>query len=51
MIVCRNANVETAMQYLVWALENIEKTGNQKAAHHIRIAMDALRKGTHRSAE
>jgi hypothetical protein len=47
----RNANAETAMQYLAWALEDIEKTGNQKAAHHVRIALNALRKGTHRSAD
>lgn len=50
MTVHRNPNAETAVQYLVWALECIEKTGNQKAAHHVGIAMDALRKGTHRSA-
>lgn len=36
------------MQYLQRALECIEKVGNQKAAHHVRIALDALRK-THRS--
>jgi hypothetical protein len=47
----RNPNAETAVQYLVWALENIEKIGNQKAARHVRIALDALRKGTHRSAD
>lgn len=41
-------NAETAMQYLQWALEGIEKVGNQKAARHVRIALDALRK-THRS--
>jgi hypothetical protein len=40
----RDANAETAMQYLVWALEHIEKTGNQKVAHHIRMAMDQLRR-------
>ncbi|WP_426612432.1 hypothetical protein [Bradyrhizobium sp. McL0616] len=39
---------ETSMQYLQRALECIEKVGNQKAAHHVRIALDALRK-THRS--
>jgi hypothetical protein len=39
----RDANAETAMQYLLWALEHIEMTGNQKVAHQIRIAMDELR--------
>jgi hypothetical protein len=24
---------EAAMQYLIWALEDIERAGNQKAAH------------------
>jgi hypothetical protein len=44
----RNLNAETAVQYLVWALELIEKTGNQKAARHVHIAVDALRKGTNK---
>jgi hypothetical protein len=40
----RNAsNVQAAMQYLIWALEDIEKTGNHKAAKHARIALEALR--------
>lgn len=34
------------MQYLTWALEKIETMGNQKAAHHARIALEALRKGS-----
>ena len=33
----------TAMQYLVWALEYIEKTGDLKALHHARLALKALR--------
>jgi len=33
----------TAMQYLVWALEYIEKTGDLKAVHHARLALEALR--------
>ncbi|WP_426614527.1 PAS domain-containing protein [Bradyrhizobium sp. McL0616] len=41
----RDANPQTAMQYLKWALEHIEKADNQKAAHHARIAFEALRKG------
>jgi len=43
MTVRRNANVETAMQYLTWALEYIEKANNQKAACHARMALEALR--------
>jgi hypothetical protein len=35
-----------AMQYLMWALEYIEKTGDLKAAHHARLALEALRKRT-----
>jgi len=31
------------MQCLIWALEEIEKGGNQKAAEHARSALDALR--------
>jgi hypothetical protein len=37
-------NPEAALQYLVWALEEIEKSGNKSAAHHARRAIDALRK-------
>jgi hypothetical protein len=44
-------NAQTAMQYLIWALEEIERTGNQKAAKHARSALEALREGsTHGSA-
>jgi len=46
MTVRRNADAETAMQYLIWALEEIEKVGNQEAAHHARIALQALRRHT-----
>jgi hypothetical protein len=49
MIVRRNAHTEAAMQYLIWALEDIERVGNQKAARHTRIALEALR--THRSGD
>ena len=31
------------MQYLIWALEEIEKAGNPDAARHARLALDALR--------
>jgi hypothetical protein len=41
----RNPDAEAAMQYLTWALEEIEKAGNQKAARHTRAAITALRKG------
>jgi hypothetical protein len=27
----------------MWALEEIEKTGSEKAAQHVRSALDALR--------
>jgi hypothetical protein len=36
----------TAMQYLIWALEFIEKTGNEKAARQARGALKALREGS-----
>lgn len=39
------ADAMAALQYLCWALEYIEKVGNQKAAQHARLAVDALRKG------
>ncbi|MBR1363500.1 hypothetical protein [Bradyrhizobium ottawaense] len=42
----QTADVQAAMQYLTWALEKIETMGNQKAAHHARIALEALRKGS-----
>jgi hypothetical protein len=41
----RSPEAEAANQYLSWALEEIEKVGNQKAARHARAAMAALRKG------
>jgi hypothetical protein len=47
MTVPRYSDAEAAMQYLMWALEYIEKAGNQKAAQHIRIALEALREATH----
>ncbi|MBR0801792.1 hypothetical protein JQ615_41370 [Bradyrhizobium jicamae] len=39
----RNPHVEAAMQYLAWAIEEVEKTGHQKATHHVRTALDQLR--------
>jgi len=41
----RNAAAGAAMQYLAWALEEIENDGLKKAAQHTRAAMAALRKG------
>ncbi|UWU74719.1 hypothetical protein N2603_32390 [Bradyrhizobium huanghuaihaiense] len=41
-----NADAETAMQYLIWALEALEKAGSQEAVHHTRIALEALRKSS-----
>ena len=46
-----NADAQTAMQYLIWALEIIGKAGNQKAAKHARIALEALRDGVTQSGE
>ena len=40
----RNPDAEAANQYLTWALEEIEKVGDQNAARHTRAAMAALRK-------
>ncbi|MBR0785915.1 hypothetical protein [Bradyrhizobium iriomotense] len=42
----QNADAETAMQYLIWALEALEKAGNQEAVHHARIALEVLRKSS-----
>lgn len=38
------------MQYLTWALEEIEKSGDQNAARHARMALKALQ-DTKRSAD
>jgi hypothetical protein len=43
MTVRRIPEAEAAMQYLVWALEEIEKYGHQKAARHARMALEELR--------
>jgi hypothetical protein len=37
-------DVDSAIQYLVWALEFIERAGDLEAAHHARIALEALRR-------
>ena len=38
----RNSHVEGAIQMLVWAIEEIAKTGNKKAEHHARLALEYL---------
>lgn len=40
----RNSHAETAIQYLTWALEAIEKAGSREAAEHTRNAITALQK-------
>jgi hypothetical protein len=32
-----NANAQSAIQHLTWALKDIAKAGNQNAAYHVRI--------------
>jgi len=52
MTVRRRSNAEVAaMQYLTWALEDIERIGNQKAALYTRRALEALRKTTPKAGE
>jgi hypothetical protein len=46
MTVRPDPHVMSSVQYLMWALEDIEKTGNHKAAHHARLALKALRQHT-----
>jgi hypothetical protein len=43
MTIHPDSDAATATQYLMWALEFIERTGDQKAAHHARLAVKALR--------
>lgn len=40
----RNPETEAAIQYLTWALEEIDVSGSPKAASYTRAAMAALRK-------
>jgi len=51
MSVLKNAAAEAAMQYLVWALEEIEQSGNREAARHAGIALLALRVDASRSGD
>jgi hypothetical protein len=45
-----DADAAIAMQYLVWALEFIGKTGDLNAAHHARLAVERLRERTDMAA-
>jgi hypothetical protein len=38
------AHHDTAIQYLAWAVEEIEKSGNEEAARHARAALKCLKK-------
>jgi len=51
MTIRRNPYVEIAIQYLTWAIEEIEKAGNQKAAQHARAALEAPQEGIRRSSD
>ena len=51
MTIRPDAHAVTAMQYLMWALEYIEKTGDLKAAHHARLALEALRESRSRPTD
>jgi hypothetical protein len=39
----RNSHLEGAIQSLVWAIEEIAKTGNREAEHHARLALKYLK--------
>ena len=39
----RNSHLEGAIQALVWAIEDIAKTGNKKAEHHACLALKYLK--------
>ncbi|MBO4226437.1 hypothetical protein [Bradyrhizobium neotropicale] len=40
-----NSHIEGAIQMLLWAIEEIQKTGNNKAERHARSALKYLRAG------
>jgi len=40
-----SAHHDAAIQYLAWAVEEIEKSGNEEAARHARAALKALEEG------
>jgi hypothetical protein len=35
---------QAAVQFLIWALEEIEKGGNAEAEEHVRAAIEAMQK-------
>jgi hypothetical protein len=39
----RNSHLAGAIQALVWAIEDIAKTDNEKAEHHARLALKYLK--------
>jgi hypothetical protein len=39
----RNSHLDSAIQSLVWAIEEIAKTGNGRAEHHARLALKHLK--------
>ena len=39
----RNPDAQAAVQYLLWALEEIEKSGHVRAARHARMALEDMR--------
>ena len=38
-----NSHAQAAVHYLIWALEEIEKAGEETAAQHARMAVNCLR--------
>ena len=40
-----SAHHDAAIQYLAWAVEEIEKSGNEEAARHARAALKVLQEG------
>jgi hypothetical protein len=50
MTIRDDTDAEAALQYLIWALEEIERISNQHAAHHTRLALQELLKNGDRTA-
>jgi hypothetical protein len=50
MMDARDSHLEGAIQSLVWAIEEIAKTGNKEAEHHARLALEYLQ-GKARASE
>ncbi|MBR0797247.1 hypothetical protein JQ615_17795 [Bradyrhizobium jicamae] len=51
MTIRHDEQTQTALQYLTWALEAIETVGDQRAAHHARLALEALRESLYRAGD